>query len=101
MAQIGKLGVAMIDGTIDADGEGVAATHCVPGRYSSFSLPTLLWLELADGDAEAEGETFELLAQGPPSMRPLGRWNGSTLKLAWLNPLLMKSRRTELPTIVP
>jgi hypothetical protein len=101
-----------IEGTIESDGkgeglglgdgDGLAAAHSVPGRYSSFSEPTFGPL-VGDPEAEAdaEGETLVLSWQGDPSTRPLGRWKLSTLKFAWLSPLLMKSRRTELPTMVP
>jgi hypothetical protein len=98
------------EGEAEGDGEGeglgvsAGAAHSVPGRYSSFSELTL-WLELDDGEAddEALGDGFTLLLfwQAGPETRPLGCWKVSTLKFAWLRPLSMKSRRTELPTIVP
>lgn len=91
----------------DGEGEGVGggATHSVPGKYSSFSEAPGDGLEVGDGDGDVDGEgdtpTLVLFWHAAPSTNPLGRWKLSTLKLAWLRPLLMKSRRTELPTMVP
>ena len=94
--------VGVGDGVGDGDGVG-AGLHSVPGRNSSFSDPT--FLPDADGEAEAEAEaeeeTLELSAQGRPSTRPLGRWKVSTEKCAVDRPLLMKSLRVELPTMLP
>ena len=96
------------EGTSDGKGEGVgdgegvgAGLHSVPGRNISFSEPT--FLAEPDGDAEVDGEeeTLELSAQGRPSTRPLGRWKVSTEKCAVDRPLLMKSLRVELPTMLP
>src|SRR5256714_9608627 len=95
-----------VSGVGDGDGvaEGVgAALHSVPGRYSSFSELR----EPADADAdaddegEADGDVLTLLAHGGPSISPSGRLKVSTAKCAWVSPLLMKSLRTELPTMVP
>jgi hypothetical protein len=60
-------------------------------------------LELADddGDGEADGEALAGVAHGGPSISPSGRLNVSTLKWAWVKPLLMKSLSTELPTMLP
>src|SRR3982074_2605316 len=99
----------MIDGIGDSkslgEGDGVAegvgaALHSVPGRQSSFAE---LVLEPPDGDADGEddGATFALFAHGGPSISPSGRLNVSTLKCAWVRPLLMKSFSTELPTMLP
>jgi hypothetical protein len=80
-------------------GAGVGAgLHSVPGRKSSFSE----LLVDADGDGEADGEGLAVLAgHGGPSTSPSGRLNVSTVKCAWVRPLLMKSLRTELPTMLP
>jgi hypothetical protein len=96
-----------MEGTSDGDGDGFgdglgvgAGLHSVPGRNTSFSEPTFLPAD-AEGDADVEGETLELSAQGRPSTRPLGRWKVSTEKRAVDSPLLMKSRSVELPTMLP
>lgn len=96
------------DGDADGDGLGVgvadeaAAVHCVPGRYSSRSEPTRADLLGEDeGEAEGDGLTLSLFAQGGPEIKPPGCCTASTWKCAWLSPLSMKSRSTELPTIVP
>jgi hypothetical protein len=79
------------------DGVG-AGLHSVPGRKSSFSE----LLVDADGDGEADGEGLAVLAgHGGPSTSPSGRLNVSTVKCAWVRPLLMKSLSTELPTMLP
>ncbi len=105
---LGVIPLGTIDGITDVsgvgdgvgEGEGVGAgLHSVPGRYSSFS--ELLELADAEGEAEADGDALALLAHGGPSISPSGRLKVSTLKCAWLRPLLMKSLRTELPTMVP
>jgi hypothetical protein len=110
---LGVIPLGTIDGTGDSkslgegdgegDGVGGGATHSVPGKYSSFSEPPGEALEVGDGDADAEGEgaTLALFWHAVPSTNPLGRWKLSTLKFAWLRPLLMKSLSTELPTMVP
>jgi len=56
-----------------------------------------------DGDADAEGDGLMLLLfeQGGPETRPSGCWKFVAGMLACGRPLLMKSLRTELPTIVP
>jgi hypothetical protein len=99
---VGQVGTIVL-GKMDGVGDGVGAMHSVPGRYSSFSDPAPVEPEVGDGDGDGdpEGEMLALFWQAVPSTNPLGRWKLSTLKLAWLRPLLMKSRRTELPTMVP
>jgi hypothetical protein len=91
------------DGDGEGEGVGGGATHSVPGKYSSLSELPGEALEVGDGEAEAEGDgaTLVLFWQAVPSTNPLGRWKLSGLKFAWLRPLLMKSRSTELPTMVP
>jgi len=54
-----------------------------------------------DAEAEAEGLMLLLLEHGGPDTRPSGCWKFWTGKLACVRPLLMKSLRTELPTMVP
>jgi hypothetical protein len=97
---VGHVGMIVV-GKIDGVGDGVGAMHWVPGKYSSRSLLPLEEPAVGDGDADPDGEMLLLFWQAVPSTRPPGRWKLSTLKLAWESPLLMKSRSTELPTIVP
>jgi hypothetical protein len=97
---VGQVGMIVL-GKMDGVGDGVGAMHSVPGRYSSFSDPAPAEPAVGEGAGDPEGEMLALFWQAVPSTNPLGRWKLSTLKLAWLRPLLMKSRRTELPTMVP
>lgn len=103
-----RVGVGVGVGDALTEGTG-CALHSVPGKYSSFSEELTddggegeeLAEALAEGLAEGDVPVLELSPHGGPETRPLGCWKAATGMFPWASPLLMKSRSTLLPTIVP